>query len=153
MEDVRKANDGGVEIPDAVKTLLSNPALLKGLGAALGAMQTDAPKAEPAERSVGGENVEKASSMPPIDGLSALLSNPQAMEKLPQVIAAIRPLMAASATEEKSVATAASVSTESAACRDRLLLALKPFLSPGRCEAVDAILQISRLGAVFKQIR
>lgn len=153
MEDVRKTNDGGVEIPDAVKTLLSNPALLKGLGAALGAMQTDAPKEESAQRSSGGESVEAASSMPPIDGLSALLSNPQAMEKLPQVIAAIRPMMAASPTEEKSVATAASASAESAACRDRLLLALKPFLSPGRCEAVDAILQISRLGAVFKQIR
>lgn len=153
MEDVRKTNDGGVEIPDAVKTLLSNPALLKGLGAALGAMQTDTPKAESAEHLERGERVEAVSSMPPIDGLSALLSNPQAMEKLPQVIAAIRPLMAASAAEEKSVTTAASVSTESAACRDRLLLALKPFLSPGRCEAVDAILQISRLGAVFKQIR
>ncbi len=153
MEDTRKTNDGSVEFPDAVKTLLSNPALLKGLGAALGAMQTDAPKAENAVRSEGGETVEAVSSMPPTDGLSAMLSNPQAMEKLPQVIAAIRPLMAATATEEKSVATAAPVSTESAACRDRLLLALKPFLSPGRCEAVDAILQISRLGAVFKQIR
>lgn len=152
MEDTRKSGgDGSVELPDAVKTLLSNPALLKGLGAALGAMQTDAPKAENAEKTGA---VETSSSPLPPDGLSALLSNPQAMEKLPQVIAAIRPLMETSAPQEKSAAVpAASVSNDSAACRDRLLLALKPFLSPGRCETVDAILQISRLGSVFKQIK
>lgn len=38
-------------------------------------------------------------------------------------------------------------------CRDDLLLALKPFLSPERREAVDSILRISRLGQVLRQIR
>ena len=77
------------------------------------------------------------------------------MEKLPQVIAAIRPMMAAesTATEEMRKSVAASAHPDSFASRDRLLLALKPFLSPARCEAVDTILQISRLGAVFKEIK
>lgn len=148
MEEMRKAVDGGVEIPDAVKTLLSNPALLKGLGAALGAMQSQAPKSEDAAVPAAAPT-----ATPSLDGLSALLSNPAAMEKLPQVIAAIRPLMAEAATAPKEETLAASAHADAFGCRDRLLLALKPFLSPSRCEAVDAILQISRLGAVFKEIK
>ena len=146
MEEMRKTADGGVEIPDAVKTLLSNPALLKGIGAAIGSMQPETPK---------GEGGTPSGAVLPTDGLSALLSNPQAMEKLPQVIAALCPMMTATAapTEKKQEAVSAAGSTDSFACRDRLLLALKPFLSPARCEAVDTILQISRLGAVFKEIK
>lgn len=143
MEDTRKTGDGGLEIPDAVKTLLSNPALLKGLGAAFGAMQSETPKAEGAIT---------PTAVPSVDGLSALLSNPQAMERLPQVIAAIRPLMMASSAEKQETEHS-SAHTDAVGCRDRLLLALKPFLSPRRCEAVDTILQISRLGAVFKEIK
>ena len=37
--------------------------------------------------------------------------------------------------------------------RDGLLLALRPFLSPERREALDTLLRIARLGSVLRQIR
>ena len=132
-------------MPDAVSALLSNPALLQGLGAALGMTPQ------------GGASTDKpegAASPPAIDGLSALLSNPQALEKLPQIIAALRPLMETippPVTVQEAVET--SVLPSPMASRDQLLLAIKPFLSHERCEAVDTILRLSKLGAIFKQIK
>lgn len=75
------------------------------------------------------------------DGLATILSNPAIMEKLPTLLAGMK----------SSPAALPQQKTAEARRRD-LLLALKPFLSKNRGDAVDMILQISRLGNVLRMI-
>lgn len=83
------------------------------------------------------------------DGLSALLSNPALLEKLPQIMSMLKPMLLAQAPQNTLQQKATSVSDE----RDKLLLSLKPFLSRERQEAVDAILRIAKLGSILQQIK
>lgn len=83
------------------------------------------------------------------DGLSAVLSNPEMMAKLPQVMSLLQPMMQSS-TPKKDVSAAPRTMEEN---RNNLLLSLKPFLSPGRKDAVDAMLRISQLGKVLKDLK
>ena len=85
------------------------------------------------------------------DGLAAMLSDPAMLEKLPQMIAVIKPLLgslSASAPPKENVPA-----HDPATCRNNLLLALKPFLSPHRRDAIDTMLRISHLGNVFSQLK
>ena len=146
--------------------LLSNPALLQAVGALLGGKPPAA------------NNTADIPSLPP-DGLRSLLSDPQLMEKLPQMMAMLSPLLSAKAPSEASSSPTAepalpstslpvaapaaervpseahaSLGTNSASKqRDALLCALKPFLSPERQHAVDSLLQLSRLGDLIHRIR
>ena len=86
------------------------------------------------------------------------------MAKLPAVIAMLRPMLEGNAeattkdlTEERAITAGADVTPppvkpSQERCRKDLLLALKPFLSKERCEAVDMILRLSTLGALLKQL-
>ena len=135
----------------ALGALLSNPELLGRIGSILGSLSsssteqkapTDAEKAAP---SVGV-------SLPSAEGLGAVLSDPAMMEKLPSVIAAIAPLM--QGNQANPIRTKPQAEKPSGAvCRDQLLLALKPFLSHERQEAVDRILRLAKLGAAFEQLK
>ena len=126
--------------------LLNNPALLTEIGSMLSA---------PTETTT--------SATPPPDGLSKVLSDPALMAKLPQVMAMLQPMLAGNGTrpqaceEDKAVPTCEATPAISQPphrnCRDDLLLALKPFLSPARCEAVDTIIRLSKLGAVLKHLQ
>ena len=143
--------------------LLSNPDLLRRVGSILGSMQTEVP-ASAADQSKVSEDtspqvVSQASvQTPPLtapaggtvtsDGLSSLLSDPAFMEKLPSMIATLKPLLN-TVTPPPSGKSSASP----AECRDHLLLALKPFLSSERREAIDQILRLAKLGTVFKQLK
>ena len=140
--------------PDALSALLSNPQLLGRIGELLGGMQAaSAAKESPKDtENSAAEAIAKASS-PPIDGLGAILSDPAMLERLPQIIAVMKPLLGSLAPSEPSAQPTVNVSESPALCREHLLLALKPFLSPTRREAVDSILRISKLGAVFKQLK
>ena len=71
------------------------------------------------------------------------------LERLPQIIAVMKPLLAAQAPPKPS----AHESRSPEACRNNLLLALKPFLCAERCDAIDSIIRISQLGAVFSQLK
>lgn len=141
------------ELSTALSSVLSNPALLKSIGGLLG--------------TGGGDHTPKA---PTADGLSSVLSNPALMAKLPEVMAMLKPMLSASdgdktddaesnaetpsdtPAEDAAIAVSASKKRPPTDCRDDLLLALKPFLSPGRCEAVDTIIRLSRLSAVLKHL-
>ena len=131
--------------------LLNNPALLSGIGEMLG---------NTAEHSSPGSS--------PSDGLSKVLSDPSLMAKLPQIMAMLQPMLADTpaqpqTSEAEKAIPAPSEATPAMAhaipqaprrdCRDDLLLALKPFLSPARCEAVDTIIRLSKLGAVLKHLQ
>ena len=135
-----------------LESILSNPELLKSIGGLLGASS----KSDVPEKSNGGQDT---------DGLAGVLANPELMSKLPQIMAMLKPMLSASAPSENPSAASENASETAAlpvaiapkapspSCRDDLLLALKPFLSAGRCEAVDTIIRLSRLGAVLKHLR
>lgn len=90
-----------------------------------------------------------AGASPLADGLSSVLSNPAMMAKLPQIMELLRPMIQAPPTRSSSHPDPHK-SPET--CRNDLLLALKPFLSPERREAVDVILHIAQLGNILRQL-
>ena len=136
--------DEGAKTSNPLERILSDPTLLAG---ALGA---------PAR----GENAPEKNPAAP-DGLSALLSNPDLLARLPAMISMLKPMLQgldASPVKEGGgdSANAADTSTKGSSGdrhRNDLLLALKPFLSKERCEAVDMILRLSALGNVLKHLQ
>lgn len=99
------------------------------------------------------------------DGLGAVLSDPELLAKLPQVMAMLRPMMEQAAPPSAAPPSAAPPTDAPAAAalspvagkqptdnRTALLLALKPFLSEDRRNAVDAMLRISALGDVLRRL-
>ena len=71
------------------------------------------------------------------------------LEKLPQILSVMTPLLSAAAPKPPQSKQEMSLQD----CRDNLLLALKPFLSGERRDAVDTIIRISKLGTVFRQLK
>lgn len=123
---------------------LANPDLLRVLGTLMASPQStrteqadDRPKAAMSASTGAG------------DGLAALLSNPEIMEKLPQMISVIKPMLGNISPAVPTDSPHASPDAD----RDRLLLALKPFLSQKRCEAIDNMLRIGKLGSVLQGLK
>lgn len=138
--------------PDAMLgALLSNPDLLRRVGSILAnATQNGEKRAngeQKEEKSTDVPTVSASSNPPSTDGLAAVLSNPAMMEKLPAMMATLAPMLGSLPQPPKNEPASPS------ACRDQLLLALKPFLSPDRRNAVDQILRLAKLGAVFGQLK
>lgn len=146
-------------IPEAMREILADPGLLEKVREILGGVKSaekgdeNSANLQDAAQKTG----ESAPSgigeiLPPggvVDGITSLLSDPAMAEKLPRVIALLRTTLAKSAAETEEPSHAHPHLND----RDALLLAMKPFLTPERREAVDAIIRISRLGAVLKEIR
>lgn len=103
------------------------------------------------------------------DILSSLLSNPELLSKLPSIISAIKPfieMMSASAPTVSPSSTpkgevqafspqvggAQIHKSHDADCRTALLCAMKPYLSRSRCQAVDYIVKLGRLGDILKTL-
>ena len=82
------------------------------------------------------------------DGLASVLGNPALMAKLPQVMAMLKPMLSDSAPSPQSPKAPSPEERRAA-----LLLALKPFLATERQQAVETMLQISRLGTVLRQLK
>lgn len=74
--------------------------------------------------------------------LSALAANPDLLSKLPELISVMKPLLSGNAST--------SIGTDK---RLALLCAMKPYLSPKRCEAIDYITKMSKLGDTLKHIK
>lgn len=142
--------------PGAVlNEVLSNPALLQSIAAVIGGTGGSAttPDACP------GTTATPMQGESPEEGIAQVLSNPALMQKLPEVMATIAPLLAGhegESTSKKSDVPAMANMREGhkrRSQRDDLLLALKPFLSPARCEAIDALIRISRLGNALQNLK
>ena len=141
-----------------LSTLLSNPEILGQLQSLLGSIsgkpsdegtggaQTP-PAAQTGSADVGG-TVPSAGAAS-VDGLASVLANPELMAKLPQMMAVLKPMLG---TDLPKSLSGVGHSKSSEDYRNDLLLALKPFLSPERRNAVDAMLRISKLGNVLRQI-
>ena len=75
-------------------------------------------------------------------GIDSLLSNPDVLSKLPEVIKVIKPMISSAPQGESK--------NENHARRMGLLIAMKPYLSPKRCEAIDYIARMSKLSETLK---
>ena len=134
--------------------LLSNPALLETVQKVLGSINT--PVSEPTNNAPSPQ----VPSLP--DGLSGLLSNPELLSKIPMLLKVLTATASPREGEKKEgealPVSALSMSPQPSKkghgqCRNDLLLALKPFLSKERCDAIDLILRLSVLGNALKQLQ
>ena len=140
---------------DMLERLLANPELLGRVGELL--KSPAQPDTAPVSASAEGNGVDAQAPQTPLvvpsmasDGLSRVLSDPDALKRLPQMMELLRPMLKdAGASAPTSVGGSAHGHHAPRNCRDDLLLALKPFLSPRRAEAVDMIIRLSRLGNVL----
>ena len=99
------------------------------------------------------------------DMLSAFLSNPELIAKLPTIIATVRPIIEMLG---KSAATAAPVSSQPSPeaqtvalghsrlhgsdSRTALLCAIKPYLGSERQTAIDYVIKLGRLSEILKTL-
>lgn len=145
--------ESGAQTPSAdagalLGKLLSSPDLMKNLSSVLGASGTVDPTAS-VSASASAENVG--------EGISRVLSNPEMMAKLPDVMKMLAPMMQQGSSSGASVPAVAAAShgggeRDRRGCRNDLLVALKPFLSPERCRAIDMLLGLSRLGDALQKM-
>ena len=140
--------------PDAsalLGKLLSNPELVRNLSSVLGASGAVGVEQKPSiTANSGGENTVQ-------EGISRVLSNPEMMAKLPDVMKMLAPMMqqtsSAAGASVPAIATSAHAGErDRRGCRNDLLVALKPFLSPERCRAIDMLLGLSRLGDALQKM-
>lgn len=87
---------------------------------------------------------EDASQVPSIqastDGLLGALP-PDLIGKLPALMSALGPMMGG------------GIGSAGKDDKTALLLALKPYMSPQRCDAIDKLIMFSRLGQILQQLR
>ena len=124
-------------ISGALGKLMSDPALLGNIMSALknsGIAEPTAKVSEPKE-----ETQDKAieTSAPAVGSLFSSIP-PELIAKLPLILSLMSGNGAAQSKEERD--------------REALLCALKPYLTPERCSAVDKIIQVSRIGELLKNL-
>ena len=99
------------------------------------------------------------------DILSAFLSNPELIAKLPGIVASVRPIIEMlgkgspitsappPTSSGESVSTALSISkSHTNDSRTALLCALKPYLGAERQNAIDYVVKLGRLSEVLKTL-
>lgn len=127
--------------------LMSDPDLLRNLSAFVGASG----EVGPATSSPANASGESAA-----EGISRVLANPEMMAKLPDVMKMLAPMVQGAQTAGgASLPPGTEPNTKERdrrGCRNDLLLALKPFLSPERCRAIDMLLGLSRLGDALQKM-
>ena len=112
-------NMSGEELQGAVQSILSNPAFAQILGQLQGK---------------GDGEVQNAPAVPAI--------TPEMMQKLPQMMSALAPLMGGKGEGKPSGGKKEINDGEK---RKRLLAALRPYLSDNRRGAVDQILKVTEM--------
>ncbi len=143
QKDFKSPMSADTSPTDALSSLLSNPEAM----AKIRAMAEQISSNQPPPTTENTIPPAPASGLP-IDGLASVLSNPELMAKLPQMMAMLAPMLS---SLPANTSHPAPKSTDD--CRNDLLLALKPFLSPERCQAIDTMLRIAKLGTILGQIK
>ena len=132
----------------------------------LGNMQNAQQSQQSQQAPSGSEQAQNQS-----DILSSLLSNPEVMAKLPQIMSMLKPLMenmantsGAQSSAPSPQSSSDSASSESAPAgrfqsgkkpadnRSALLYALRPYLGKQRQDAIDYIVKLSKLGDILKSL-
>lgn len=142
---------GATSIPNGgenpLSTLLSDPEWMGRMQGILSSAIKSAEASEPAPQSPPLAGISTG------DGLAGLLNDPALLAKLPQILATVKPLLSGLSAPAAASPHKEEVPKSIPVCRDNLLLALKPFLSPKRCEAVDSMLRIAKLGEILGRLK
>lgn len=142
MEELNNRTESSVS--NALGTLLGDPNALSGVAGALkrlGILEGDGENAEDGKSAVGGDTPSAQSERS--DGgsdspLSSLLSDPEIMKRIPQLLSLISSASSPQKRDDK---------------RSRLLLALRPYLSERRSNAIDYLLKMSVIGDALKILK
>ncbi|MBR2387210.1 MAG: hypothetical protein IKB02_00415 [Clostridia bacterium] len=146
MEERRESIEttGGNAVPpnfsEMLDKVLANPEIISTVAAALskGGEEPTAEKVENAEKSETLEKVEVSENEPSSHDVAAM------MQKLPDVMKLVGPMMSKGGGKVSSRGA-----VDKRAC---LLNAIKPYLNPHRCEAIDYIIRFSELSELIKNI-
>lgn len=154
MSEMESTSPKPAEAGALLGALLSNPDLIRNVSALLANSGAGA-----------AEQMPPASSQPSLpangdaaaEGISRVLSNPEMMAKLPDLMKMLAPMVQQATGEKKGEGLSLSPAAgeemgDRRCCRNDLLLALKPFLSPARCRAVDTLIGLSRLGDALQKL-
>lgn len=138
----------------------TSPDLFSMLGNILGSMPHDTGESGAETTQKNAESTQKSNGG---DILGALLSNPELLSKLPQMLSLVKPLIdgmqpresGSSVQNQQSVPAMSGKPTSSQKpCdqRSALLYAMKPYLKQDRQEAIDYIVKLSKLGDILKSL-
>ena len=155
MDDINytstQSNDGGERqkispdaLSDMVGRLMSNPEIMSMIGSMMG----KAPKPTVEENSVE----DSPSSDEAAEPVSTQASDSPAADvsaKLPEVISALSPMLSGLGNIKSDKPTKLSPKDERRVC---LLRAIKPYVSRGRGEAIDYMIQLSRISELMKHL-
>ncbi|MBO5416575.1 MAG: hypothetical protein J6A83_08115 [Clostridia bacterium] len=130
----------GLQISAMIDKIMANPELIGMVASALRG-------SEPAPADEGRTESEATEVSAESAGIAASgMTNLPSMDKLPELVAAIAPML--STAGAKSVpAGKIGVSGDKRSC---LLVALKPYLSRERCEAIDYMIRLGALSEIFR---
>lgn len=168
MSDIESSSPPSADAGALLGKLLSNPDLVRNISSMLGASGEGTSQEGITQEGTTQGAPSQPANLPPLgnneavaDDISRVLSNPEMMAKLPDVMKMIAPMMqqmqsAQGATTPAAVPVSATPSHggghDRKGCRNDLLVALKPFLSPERCRAIDMLLGLSRLGDALQKM-
>ena len=124
--------------------VLSNPAIMAQLQGVLAGMGHNSPTPSPEQE--GDVPSPAPEQIAPAAGESeGLMANAALMSQLPAMLGMLTSFSGGQGGQGKQ-SNAPRPGGKSGTQRTALLLALKPYLSEGRCEMIDAIVNLSRLG-------
>ena len=118
--------------------VLSNPEILTTVASAISGMSgaENAQTQEPSSEVSAEESAQPTVGSVDVDAM---------MQKLPQMMALLGPMLSGASAKGGGAAPASDKRT----C---LLSAIKPYLSPARCEAIDYIIKFSKLSEILKTL-
>ena len=130
-----------LDLSSAIERLMANPELISMVASSLGMS-----KKEPQDSPPGAMPVAESAPVatPPSVPQASQTSSAESLGVSPDAITALAPLLGM-----LSGKGGASKKDDDRAC---LLRALKPYVSRGRCEAIDTILQLSRLSEMLRHM-
>jgi hypothetical protein len=133
---------------DLLSTLLSDPERIKRIqGILASALSAEEETPSPSKNEISSERPTAE------DGLMKLLGDPALLAGLPQILATVKPLLSSLSLPSAPPPHKEDTQTSMPVCRENLLIALRPFLSPKRCEAVDSMLRIAKLGEILGKLK
>ena len=141
-----------MDISELINKFTSDPAAAKAAAELAGKLLQGAESTAPTEKKPEASAAPQGGDM-----LSSVLSDPAFLEKMPQMLSAIAPMLQNSGAQPQSALPAtlpsAAVNPSEQAKRNALLLALKPYLSHERAEAVDHIIRLTGLIELFSLLK
>ena len=135
------------DISELLEKFLSDPAAAKAAAELAGKLMQGSTNAQTS----APENTDPPpAAQKTEDMLSAVLTDPEFMQKMPQMLSALAPMLQnATPKAQTALPHLPPSSASDQARRSALLLALKPYLTPERAETVDHIIRLTQLVELF----